>query len=73
MPAPPIGSLLPYRCPVTPERTTLVPMNLTVTILASTVTAAVVTAVFGLLGQKLERDARQQGDDLHAVRGISQG
>jgi len=52
------GALLPYPCPVTPERTTLVPMNLTVTILASTVTAAVVTAVFGLLGQKLERDAR---------------
>jgi len=35
-------------------------MNLTVTILASTVTAAVVTAVFGLLGQKLERDARSR-------------
>jgi hypothetical protein len=36
------------------------PMNLTVTILASAATAALVTGVFALLGQKLERNARRR-------------
>ena len=35
-------------------------MNLTVTIFASTATAALVTGVFALLGQKLERNARSR-------------
>jgi hypothetical protein len=35
-------------------------MNLTVTIFASAATAALVTGVFALLGQKLERNARSR-------------
>jgi hypothetical protein len=37
-----------------------IPANLTVTILASAATAAVVTGMFALLAQKLERKTRQK-------------